>query len=384
MTYWTEIESFLNTEPAGIWLRSLVFALVLTLFLKFILRLVSSRLRKVVARTRLRWDDVAVDLIDGLKPFVIFSWLFYMIVKPLEVSKGADQPLDVLVVAVSVYQIGIWGLYVLRRWHQDVLQEKVKSDPSGASALGLLYISFQALFLTIIVLIGLSNIGVDIGALLAGLGVGGIAVALAAQNVLGDLLASLSIVLDKPFVVGDFIIVGSEMGTVEEIGVKTTRVRSLSGELLIFSNKDLLESRIRNYKRMFQRRVVQSFGVTYDTDPDKMDAIPGWVKSFIEEDPKLKFDRCHFMKFGDSSLDFEMVFYVLDSDYNVFMDAQQRLLMKIVRRFAAEEVDFAFPTRTLVVDIAKAEGLSSLSASPSEASSDSSSARRGKVPAEAP
>ena len=164
-------------------------------------------------------------------------------------------------------QVAIWGFYVIKNWRQIYLDQRVKKDPSSSAALGLLFTAVQVTFLIVLVLIGLSNLGVDITALLAGLGVGGIAVALAAQNILGDLLASLSIVLDKPFVVGDFIVAGSEKGTVEHIGIKTTRLRSLSGEELIFSNKDLLESRVQNFKRMWVRRVVQSFVVVYSTPP---------------------------------------------------------------------------------------------------------------------
>src|SRR5690606_19671212 len=143
--------------------------------------------------------------------------------------------------------------------------------------LGLIYVTVRVLFVVVLILIGLSNMGVDVAALVAGLGIGGIAIALAAQNVLGDLLASLSIVLDKPFTIGDFIVAGSEMGTVENIGVKTTRIRSLSGEELVFSNKDLLESRVRNYKRMWQRRVEQKFSVVHATDVEKLAQIPVWV-----------------------------------------------------------------------------------------------------------
>jgi small-conductance mechanosensitive channel len=150
------------------------------------------------------------------------------------------------------------------------------------------------------------NLGIDVTAMVAGLGVGGIAVALAVQNILGDLFASLSIIIDKPFVVGDFIIVGGEfMGTVEHIGIKTTRVRSLGGEQIIFSNNDLLQSRVRNYKRMYERRVVFGFRVLYQTTAEQLERIPEIVKKIIEGLDKVRFDRAHFFKFGDSSLDFE-------------------------------------------------------------------------------
>src|SRR5690606_24321131 len=143
------------------------------------------------------------------------------------------------------------------------------------------------------------------------------------QRVLGDLLASLSILLDKPFVVGDFIVVGDLSGTVERVGLKTTRVRSLSGEQLVFSNSDLLESRIRNYKRMYERRVVFRFGVEYGTPREKLEWIPSAVKRIIEDLPDVRLDRAHFASFGPYSLDFEVVYYVLKADYNTYMDRQQ-------------------------------------------------------------
>jgi small-conductance mechanosensitive channel len=187
----------------------------------------------------------------------------------------------------------------------------------------------------------------DVTALVAGMGIGGIAVALALQNILGDLFASLSIVLDKPFVIGDFIIVGELMGGVEKIGLKTTRVRSLSGEQLIFSNSDLLNSRIRNYKRMQERRIPFGFGVTYQTTPDQLEAIPALIKSIIECEEGLRFDRAHFKGFGESSYDFEVVYYINTPDYNAYMDAQQTINLALCRGFAERGIEFAYPTRTI-------------------------------------
>lgn len=200
---------------------------------------------------------------------------------------------------------------------------------------------------SLVLLLALQNLGIDITALIAGLGIGGIAVALAAQSILGDLFASLTIALDKPFVVGDFIITGNEMGAIEHIGLKTTRVRSLSGEQLVFSNSDLLSSRIRNYKRMSERRVVFNFGVVYSTPPDQLERIPGTVRKIIEGNPNLRFDRCHFAKFGGSSLDFEAVYYIKSPDYNAHMDALQSINLAIAREFGREGIDFAFPSQTV-------------------------------------
>ncbi len=184
---------------------------------------------------------------------------------------------------------------------------------------------------------------------MAGLGIGGIAVALAVQNILGDLFASLSIVLDKPFVIGDFIIVNEFLGTVEHIGLKTTRIRSLSGEQVIFSNADLLRSRIRNFKRMFERRVTFSIGVTYQTPSDKLERISALLKEIVVKQPKARFDRAHFKEFGDSALIYEVVYYVQNPDFNVYMDIQQAINIEIVRRFEEESIEFAYPTRTIHV-----------------------------------
>ena len=191
--------------------------------------------------------------------------------------------------------------------------------------------------------------GVEVGTLITSLGVGGIAVALAVQNILGDLFASISIVLDQPFIVGDFITVGEYMGTVEHIGLKSTRVRSLTGEQLIFSNSDLLDSRIRNYKRMANRRVSFTIGVTYQTPYEKLVEIPEIVQEIIEAQPQTSFDRVHFKAYGDSSLNFEVVYYMLTSDYDVFVDVQQAINLEIFRRFAEEGIEFAYPTQTVFV-----------------------------------
>jgi len=202
---------------------------------------------------------------------------------------------------------------------------------------------------SVVVLVGLDHFGVNITAMVAGLGVGGVAVALAVQNVLGDLFASLSIVLDKPFVVGDFIVVGEQRGTVERVGLKTTRVRSLSGEQLVFSNSDLLSSRIQNFKRMDERRVSFRIGVTYQTPRSALESIPGTIRQIIESIDRTRFDRAHFASYGDFALLFEIVYYVLDSDYNVYMDVQQTINLRIHEAFEKDGIEFAYPTQRLYV-----------------------------------
>ncbi|MGH7446139.1 MAG: mechanosensitive ion channel family protein, partial [Longimicrobiales bacterium] len=204
-------------------------------------------------------------------------------------------------------------------------------------------------FYSVLVLMGLSNLGFDITALIAGLGIGGIAIALALQNVLGDLFASLSIVLDRPFIIGDFIIVDNLAGTVEYIGLKTTRVKSLSGEQLVFANGDLLSSRVRNFKRMYERRIVFSLGVTYQTPRAQLEQIPSMIRAAVERQQNTRFDRSHFLAYGDFSLNFETVYYVLVPEYNTYMDVQQAINFEIHRAFEDAGIEFAYPTQTVFV-----------------------------------
>lgn len=256
--------------------------------------------------------------------------------------------ISVIVIAIQLVSwagtLVAWGgaLWIRRNRSEDGVP-----DPALVGAMG----TFRWVVLTIvyaaILLLALENLGVDVTALIAGLGVGGIAVALAVQNVLGDLFGSLTITLDKPFVVGDFVVVGNEMGTIEKIGLKTTRVRSLGGEQLIFGNNDLLSSRIRNYKRMQERRIVFSFGLTYQTTPDQIEEVVAGVKRIIGSTEKARFDRCHFSKFGASSLDFEVVYYVLSAEYGVYMDVQQSINLDLIRLVESIGGDFAYPTQTL-------------------------------------
>ena len=193
----------------------------------------------------------------------------------------------------------------------------------------------------------LSNLGFDITTLIASLGIGGVAIALAVQSILSDLFNSLSIYVDKPFTVGDFIIVGDHMGTVQKIGLKTTRIQALQGEEIVISNSELTSSRVRNFKQMQKRRIVFAFGVTYDTSTEKVKKIPEMVKNAIDPLEKAEYDRAHFKNFGDSSLDFEVVYYVLTGDYTEYMDIQQSINLRIMEEFEKEGIEMAFPTRTV-------------------------------------
>mgnify|MGYP003932849519 CR=1 FL=1 len=196
----------------------------------------------------------------------------------------------------------------------------------------------------------LDNLGLDITAVVAGLGIGGIAVALAAQALLGDLFSYFVIVFDRPFEIGDFLIFGDILGSVEKIGIKTTRLRSLSGEQITVSNSDLTGSRVRNYKRMEQRRIVFRIGVVYGTAAEHLQLIPTILREAVEAEEFARFDRAHFANYGDWSLNFEVVYYVLSPDYTIYMDIQQGINLAIFDRFAEEGIEFAFPTRTVQLE----------------------------------
>jgi small-conductance mechanosensitive channel len=186
-----------------------------------------------------------------------------------------------------------------------------------------------------------------VNAVIAGLGVGGVAVALAAQTILGDLFNYFVIIFDRPFVEGDFIVVDELKGEIEKIGIKSTRIRSIDGEMLIISNSNLMGSRIRNFKRMERRRAAFSIGVTYQTSPEVMARIPGMIRQIVESIPLAALDRAHFKSFADSSLIFETVYFVLDREYTVYMDIQQQINIEIMKKFADEKIEFAYPTQTV-------------------------------------
>jgi small-conductance mechanosensitive channel len=251
-----------------------------------------------------------------------------------------------LVVLATLVQGGLWARAALDA-ALDYWKERRTGNGSVAGAVVALGFLGQVAVWAVVLLLALDNFDVKVTALLAGLGVGGVAMALAVQNILGDLFASVSIVLDKPFEVGDFILVGDMMGAVEYIGMKTTRVRSLSGEQIIFSNADLLGSRIRNFKRMRERRVTFTLNVSYDTPHDRLARLPERLREIVGRKPKVRLDRAHFQRFDESALVFEVVYYVTDPDYNLFMDLQQEINLEIFRTFEEEDIRFAHPARVV-------------------------------------
>ena len=329
----------------GLALAVFVAALVVLRALRYVLH---SRLARLAARTATELDDLASQLLARTSKLVLAAVAAVVAARGLALSPGAERALGrVLFIAVAV-QAGLWASHLIAWMVERSLR---KRDGEGAalraSVLGLFNFFGRIAIWSVVLLLSLDNVGLDVTALIAGLGIGGIADGLALQNVLQDTFASLSIVLDKPFVVGDFITVGDLSGTVERIGIKTTRLRSLSGELLVFGNGDLLSSRIRNFQQMTERRVAFGFGVVYQTPADKLAAIPGMVAEIVAGVEHARLDRAHFKSFGDSALQFEVVYYVESPEYLVHADVRHAINLALVRRFEAEGIEFAYPTRTV-------------------------------------
>ncbi|HEX5656535.1 MAG TPA: mechanosensitive ion channel family protein [Polyangiales bacterium] len=301
----------------------------------------------MAATERIELLELPLEIASKTSSWFLCSAAFLAGLALLELPDRLRKLLTTALTVVGFWQLGVWASAAVLAWLMIRRRSSDAADRAATGSLGIIGFVMRILVWTLVLLLTLDNLGIDITALVAGLGVGGIAVALAVQNVLGDLFASLSITLDRPFVLGDFVVVGEYMGSVEAIGVKSTRLRSLGGEQIIMSNADLLGSRVRNFGRMQQRRVVFKLGVTYETPRASLQAIPGLIRSAIEAQPDTRFDRCHFSRYGDFALEFETVFYVLSADYTRYMDIQQAIYFQIHESFEGAEIEFAYPTQKL-------------------------------------
>ena len=345
MTKWYEFTSFAGIPPVD-WLAAACVAAVTYLALAWLLKIAVARLEIIAKRTSTQVDDIVVLILRGTNRLTLVAAALLTAANFLSIPDKWSNRLDHLWFLVIGFQVASWlnraiTLWTLRR----LSSEQVATHNPVITTMTSWFT--RALLWTILLLAVLANMGVDITAFVASLGVGGVAVALAVQNILGDLFASLAIGLDKPFEIGDFIVFGDIAGSIEHIGLKTTRIRSLSGEEIVCGNTALLKSTIHNYKRMRERRIVFGFGVTYDATSEQLKGVPSHVKEAVEAAGHTRFDRAHFKAFGASSLDFEVVYYVTDPDYNLYMDIQQAINLHLVDAFERIGLDFAFPTRTV-------------------------------------
>jgi small-conductance mechanosensitive channel len=334
---------------AGAYLAAGGTALAIIVVVKIVTTVLRRRIGLMATRTRTSIDDVLVDMLAATRMWltvIVALWVASLWFHPPPRYVTLARQLGKLAIFI---QLALWAgagvTGTVTRLHQRKL---AAGETSSLPVIGMLGLLIRVLAWAIALLLMLDNMGVNITALVAGLGIGGIAIALAAQSVLGDLFASISIIFDKPFTVGDFIVVDDVAGTVTQIGLKTTRVRALAGELLVLPNGKLLGSNIHNYTRMQERRIATQIGVSYETTREQVAAIPGIIRAAIEAVPIVRFDRAHFMTFGDSSLRFEFVYIVKVADYNPYMDAQQLINLKIMQTFDEQHIKLAYETRVLL------------------------------------
>jgi small-conductance mechanosensitive channel len=330
----------------AIFLASFIFGIIVIHILKVI---ILKRLKVWADKSDTTIDDFLINIFEKkLLPLFYFG-VFYIAAKNLTLSLSLKKIIDVMgVVLLTFFSIQLFIAlihYILeKRWTRKEVD--IEREHSVEIILPIIKVIIWGIGITFL----LDNLGFKISTVIAGLGIGGIAVALAAQTILGDLFSYFVIFFDRPFEVGDFIIVNDYLGSVEHIGIKTTRLRSLGGEQLVFSNTDLTNSRLRNYKRMDRRRVVFQFGVIYQTKLQELKEIPEIVTNIIKNVPDTVFDRAHFASYGDFSLNFEVVYYVLSRDYNKYMDIQQEINFKLNEELTKRGVEFAYPTQTLFLE----------------------------------
>lgn len=329
-------------------LAALVFVAVSWGFL-LIRRLLVERLAELAGKTLTDLDDLAVEVLAMIRKPECYLLGLYVATRPLVFDAKVDAFMRSVVMLALAYRLVTMLQVLVAYGVRRSLAGQELDVARLAMARNLTYL-INGVVWVLAALFVLSNLGFNITSMVAGLGIGGVAVALAAQAVLGDLFSAVAIFLDKPFEVGDFIIVNDRPGTVEQIGFKTTRVRALSGELLVFPNSTLTSSVIRNFKQMSERRVALKFGLLYSTPRALLAELPAVVRSLLEKERQLRFDRAHFMGLGESSLDFEVVYWVLDPDFNKHMDYQQRFLLELMDAVRSRGGDFAFPTRSVHVE----------------------------------
>lgn len=347
------LQGFLSADILNNTIKDYLLAIATFLIALLVIRVIKSvvmgRVRKWSRHTATDLDDRLIRIVERPTLLLLWTGAFYVAVGNLSLHPILQQSIDVVCVAAgTVLVIQLLGslveygarLYLLRRGEDPAMEQTVNAIVPAV----------KVVVWVIGIIFFLDNLGFDISAMVAGLGIGGVAIALASQGILGDMFSYVSILLDRPFELGDFIIVGDLVGTVEHIGLKTTRLRSLTGEELVIANTDITASRIQNYKRMERRRIVFNLGVTYETTASQMKQIPSIIQEIIESIDSVTFDRAHFASYGDFSLNYEAVYYVETNDYAVYMDAQQSIYLAIKEAFELRAIEFAYPTQTLYVD----------------------------------
>lgn len=347
------MNSFWNNILWGNSIKEWTIAVAIIISSFIVLRIVKVivviQLKKWARKTETTIDDFLIMAIGKYVLPFFYVLSVYFALSHLSFSTKTEQVIKIAMLAAETFFIIQLITSLIGYLVKNYIGEQQDADVKRKQARGI-NIIVKVIVWSVGIIFMIGNMGYDITTLVAGLGIGGVAIALAAQAVLKDLFSYFVIFFDKPFEIGDFIIVDDKMGSVEYIGIKTTRLRALGGEQLVMSNTDLTDSRVQNYKRMEERRVVFSIGVTYETLSGKLKKIPGMVKDIIESQELTRFDRAHFSRFADFNLYFEFVYYILSPDYNLFMDKQQSINLAIFEAFENEQIEFAYPTQKIYLD----------------------------------
>lgn len=317
-----------------------------------------KRIEVVTKKTETDIDDFLMTLIKSIKPPFYLLISLYLASRFIVVKEVVAGFIDAVIFIAVVLQIILITQRVIdyisikiiqktTNENGDMSEEEIRGEEAVVKTVGRV---IKFIIWALAILFVLSNMGVNVTSALAGLGIGGIAIAMASKDILSDIIAAITIFIDKPFKVGQFVQVGDNMGTVEHVGAKTTRIKTLQGEELIIPNQDLANSRVQNYKRMEKRRVVFNLGVVYGISSEKLKKIPSIIKEIIENVEKTEFDRSNFATYGDFSLNFETVYYIDSSDYNEYMNIQEKINLAIYEKFEKEKIEFAYPTQTVFVE----------------------------------
>ena len=336
--------AFLNNK-LGDYFLAVVVLLVGVIIIKIFRKITFRYLKRWAAKTTNIYDDAIIDIVARDLIPIAYLGVVYLAINNLKFNptiKGLiTVTLIILTVILAIRFLSESIEYILKIYWITYHADNANIEQS----INALVPAIKVVFWLIGIVFILDNLGFDISAVVASLGIGGVAIALASQGVLQDLFSYFSILLDRPFELGDFIIVGDYLGTVEYVGIKTTRLKSISGEEIIIANTDLTSSRIRNFKRMRQRRIVFKFGVVYETNTEQLALIPNLITDIINDTENSTCDRAHFAGYGEYSLNFEVIYFVNTNDYAVYMDAQQKINLKIKSAFTQHQIEFAYPTQ---------------------------------------
>ena len=326
--------------------------IVLVVFINFLKKKFLSKIKNAAAKTKTNFDDAVIDVVTSLKPSVAIIIAFYFATRSLTFTPMVSNIIRyiflfiVIVEAVQIAEklvIFAIKMYLVKRGKGNAI------DKQEEVFLQIMSVFVKVILWGLAILFFLSNVGVNVSSLIAGFGVGGIAIAFALQNILTDLFSSFTILFDRPFIVGDFIIVGTDSGVVQKIGLKTTKIKTSRGEIMIIPNKDLTSARINNMQSLQERREVSNVGVAYETKAAKLKQIPQTIKEIIESADHTRFDRCHLSQMGDSALTFEFVYYITNENYLDYMNAKQHINLAILQSFEKSKIDIAYPTQSIIL-----------------------------------